>query len=402
MDGVTDRSVTLTEDTLRAIQAQLRELELDGWLLYDFQGTNPISGGLLGLPALTRRYFVLIPVAGRPIALTHMIEQQPWRGWIGENRVYLGWRSLERELARLLGDRQRIALEHSPESAVPYLDRVPAGVLELIARSGVEVHSSGELVSAVYSRWGKAGEESHHRAARVLRETAQGAFDRIGAELRHGKPPTEWGVRAWIVETLVAGGLGTGADAIVATNANAANPHYAPGPENHASIRAGDLILIDLWGKENEGAIYADQTWMAYVGDSVPARIEMIWSAVRDARDAAVDFLRARFTAGEPVSGYEVDDVARRLIAGRGFGDAFIHRTGHSIDRDLHGSGPNIDNLESRDPRRLIPGIGFSIEPGVYLPGEIGIRSEIDVHMTTDGPRVTTPEPQSSIYLIRA
>jgi Xaa-Pro dipeptidase len=399
--AVTERTVGFSEDSLSTIQEHLARLGLDGWLLYEFRGANPIAGGVLGLPPLTRRFFVLIPASGRPIALTHRIEQQPWTGWIGENRVYLDWRSLERELEDLLRGRGRIALEFSPGGAVPYLDRVPAGMLEVLTRTGIEPVSSGDLVSAFYSRWDRAGQESHHRAATVLREVVHGAFHRIGEQLRAGEAPTEWGIRSWILLQLQARGLVQGADSIVAVNANAASPHYAPSAEQHAAIGPGDLVLIDLWGKESPESIFADQTWMAYVGDEVPDRIQTIWSAVRDAREAAVEFIRERCSRGEAVAGYQVDDVARGVIAERGFADAFIHRTGHSIDRDLHGSGPNIDNLETRDTRTLIEGIGFSIEPGIYLSGEIGFRSEVDVFMTSDGPVVTTPDPQREIFRIR-
>jgi Xaa-Pro aminopeptidase len=186
----------------------------------------------------------------------------------------------------------------------------------------------------------------------------------------------------------------------VAVNGNAANPHYGPTRDAHSPIAHGDVVLIDLWGKQSEDAIFADQTWMGYVGSEVPERIEEIWRAARDAREAAVDLVRTRTSAGETVFGYEVDDAAREVIRERGYGDAFIHRTGHSIDRSLHGSGPNIDNLETRDTRRLIPGIGFSIEPGIYLSGDVGFRTEIDVYMGADGPEVTPTDRQMEMIRI--
>ncbi|MQA91026.1 MAG: M24 family metallopeptidase [Gemmatimonas sp.] len=398
--AITELTVSLTREALARIQDLLKELELDAWLLYDFRGINSIATGVLGLPALTRRFFVLLPADGTPIALTHRIEQQPWRGWIGENRVYLTWQSLETGLRELLAGMRDVAIESFERDGVPYLDRVPAGVLELIESTGVQCQSSGDLVSAFYSRWSAEGEASHDRAATALRRVAHEAFGRIGDELREGREGTEWDLRQWITGRLAAEGLSEGVDAVVAATANAANPHYAPGATGSASIERGDLVLIDLWGKESAEAVFADQTWMGFVGGQVPDRIETLWRAVRDGRDAAVDFIREKCVAGDPVFGWEVDDVTRNLISERGFGDTFIHRTGHSIDRELHGSGPNIDNLETRDTRRLIPGIGFSIEPGIYLPGEVGLRSEIDVLMNAEGPRVTTPEPQQSIFLI--
>jgi Xaa-Pro dipeptidase len=398
--AVTEAVVGLSERSLAAIQEQLREQGVDGWLLYDFRGNNPIATGILGLPALSRRFLVLLPTRGRPVALTHRIEQQPWRGWIGENRQYLSWKSYEAGVRQLLEGLRSVALEHSPNDSVPYLDRVPGGMLDLIRAGGVRLVSSGDLVSAFYSRWSAEGEASHRRAAEVLHATVHRAFEHVGERIRAGERPSEWEVREWIVGQLRGRGLTVGADSVVAVNANAANPHYAPSANGSTPIAPGDLLLIDLWGKESAESVYADQTWMAFVGAQVPERIETIWRAVRDAREAAVDLIRTRSAAGRPVAGYEVDDAARAVIAGRGFGDAFIHRTGHSIDRELHGSGPNVDNLETRDTRTLIPGIGFSIEPGIYLPGEVGFRSEINVFMSPDGPIVTTPQPQFELHRI--
>lgn len=398
--AVVEETVTLDPEMVRRIQATLAELELDGWLLYDFRGNNPVARAVLGLPGMTRRYFVLIPARGTPVAITHRIEQQPWRGWVGENRPYLAWRELETHIREVLAGRGSIAVEYSPEDGVPYVDRMPAGVLELVRSSGVVVRSSADLVSAFYSRWSEEGLASHLRASEIVRRAAHNGFARIGESLRRGETPTEITVRDWIRTEFAAQGLNVGADAIVAVNANAANPHYAPTAEEHAPIGPGDVVLIDLWGKETQTAIYADQTWMGFVGTEMPDRLRTIWEAVRDARDAAVAAARSRWSQG-PVTGAELDDEARGVITARGFGDYFIHRTGHSIDTELHGSGPNLDNLETRDTRRLIQGIGFSVEPGIYLPGDVGFRSEVDVYVDADGPRVTTPEPQHDPYFIR-
>jgi Xaa-Pro aminopeptidase len=291
-------------------------------------------------------------------------------------------------------------MEYVEGDAVPYTDRVPAGVLEMVRACGVEVATSSDLVSAFYARWSEQGLEDHRAAAAILRETVHGAFERIGSTLRAGESPTEWGIREWIRERLQERGLGVGMDTIVAVNGNAANPHYGPTRDAHSRIAHGDVVLIDLWGRQSDDAIFADQTWMGYVGSEVPERIEEIWRAARDAREAAVDLVRTRTSAGEAVFGYEVDDAAREVIRERGYGDAFIHRTGHSIDRSLHGSGPNIDNLETCDTRRLIPGIGFSIEPGIYLEGDVGFRTEIDVYMGADGPEVTPPDRQMEMIRI--
>jgi Xaa-Pro aminopeptidase len=398
--AIVEETVSLTRETVARMQQELGARGLDGWLLYNFHGLNPVASAVLGLPAMTRRYVVLIPASGEPIALTHRIEQQPWRGWIGEKRVYLSWREFEAGLAEMLAGRKRIALEYTADDAVPYVDRVPAGVVELIRGVGAEVVSSGDLISTFYARWSAEGEASHRRAAAVVRRAAHGGFALIAERLRAGGEIGEWEVREWIQAELARGGLKVGADSIVAVNANAANPHYGPSAKEHAPIRRGDLILIDLWGKENDAAIYADQTWMGYAGEQVPDRLNEIWAAVRDARNAAVELIRARVAAGEKVAGYEADDAARAVITERGWGDAFIHRTGHSIDRELHGSGPNLDNLETRDTRTLIPGVGFSVEPGIYLAGDVGFRTEINVFMGPDGPEVTTPEPQQELYAL--
>ena len=398
--AITDQTVSLSAAQLERIQDELRSRELPSWLLYGFHNANPVASGLLGLPALTRRYFVLIPRDGEPVALTHRIEQQPWRGWIGERRIYSGWRELERELGEMLRGRQQVAMEYAADDAVPYVDHLPAGVADLVRSTGVEVVSSGDLVSAFYSRWSAEGEASHRRASEIVRDVAHAAFRHVGERLGAGESVDEWGLRQWIQEELHGRGLRVGGDCIVAIGPNAANPHYAPGPESHAPVATGDLLLIDLWGKEDEEAVYADQTWMGYVGEVVPDRLQGIWEAVRDARDAAVEHIRTAAAAGQPVRGYEADDAARALIRERGYGDAFIHRTGHSIDRELHGSGPNIDNLETRDTRELIQGVGFSVEPGIYLPSDVGFRTEINVLMTADGPEITTPEPQRDIILI--
>jgi Xaa-Pro dipeptidase len=399
--AVVEQSVAFGRETLVAIQAELGQRGLDAWLLYDFHGLNAVAAGLLGLPPLTRRFFVLLPASGAPVALTHRIEQHPWQGWIGERRVYLGWRELEAELEQMLAGRGRIAMEYAAGDAVPYVDRVPGGVLELVRGTGVEVVSSADLVSSFYARWTAEGEASHRRAARVLQETAHAAWRLIADAIGRGEALTEWEVREWIRGEAASRGVDHGIDAIVAVNANAANPHYAPTAATSAPIRQGDVLLIDLFGKEGgEHAIYADQTWMAYVGERVPERVDEVWRAVRDARDAAVALVRERWSADAAVAGFELDDAARQVVVERGFGEKFIHRTGHSIDRELHGSGPNIDNLETRDTRTLITGVGFSVEPGVYLEGEMGFRSEINVFMTAAGPEVTTPDPQHELPAI--
>jgi Xaa-Pro aminopeptidase len=381
------------------IQAALVELGLDGWLLYDLRGRNLVAGGLSGLGVLSRRYFIWIPARGEPVGIVHGIETGPWAGWPWAERRYVAWRELDVVLAEVLAGAERVAMEVMPRDAVPVVDLVPVGVVELVQAAGPEVVTSGELITRFYSRWTPEGLESHLRAAEVLAGVARDALEWLAAELRGGGAPTEAGLRARVLELLVARGCGAGADCHAANGSNAADPHYAPVGEG-ATFRAGDVVLLDLWAKEAEDLIYADQTWMAYLGEQVPARVQEVWEAVRDSRDAAVEFLRKRWEEGRPVQGYEVDDVTRDVIERRGFGAAFIHRTGHSIDVSTHGMGPNLDNLETHEVRDLIPGVGFSIEPGIYLPGELGVRSEINVYIGPEGPVVTPREIQTELILL--
>jgi Xaa-Pro aminopeptidase len=383
-------------EELAEIQEALQELELDGWLLYDLRGRNLVAGGLLGLGTLTRRYFVWIPARGEPVAVMHGIEEGPWSEWPWARRRYVGWRELDQTLAEVMAGAERVAMEIMPRDAVPVVDLVPAGVVELVTAAGPEVVTSGELITRFYSRWTPAELESHLRAAEVLAGVANDALEWLAAEVRRGGSPTEAGLRARVIDMMAERGCGAGADCHAANGVNAADPHYVAVGEG-ATFRAGDVVLLDLWAKEADHLIYADQTWMAYLGDEVPERVEEVWAAVRDARDAAVDFLRERYQEGRAVQGYEVDDVARAVIAGRGYGDAFIHRTGHSIDQSTHGMGPNLDNLETHEVRFLTPGVGFSIEPGIYLPGELGVRSEINVYIGDDGPVVTPREIQAEM-----
>ena len=372
--------------------------DLDGWLLYEFHGLNPVAQSLLGLGKTTRRGFVLIPREGEPVALIHAIEASAWRSWPFERRVYSGWRELEGQLGALLEGLGRVAMEVSPGGAVPTLDLVPAGLAGFLLELGLEIASSGDLVSRFHSVWTPSQRLDHHRAAELVADVASRAFRRAADAVREGTPTTEGALSDWIRAELRSLGLVREVDCIVAVGAGAADPHYAPDGEG-ATIVRGDLLLIDLWGGFKD-SVPADQTWMGMMGAGVDDRTREVWEAVRDARDAAVDFLRARFLAGETVRGYEVDDVARGVVQARGFGPYFVHRTGHSIDTSLHGSGPNLDNLESRDDRRLLPGVGFSIEPGVYIPGEIGIRSEINVFWGAEGPEVTPIEIQKEILLL--
>jgi len=391
----------LTTESLPSLQLALTEAGLDGWLLYDFHGLNPIANGMLGLTGMaTRRIFVLIPREGLPVAITHAIEQGPWRDWPASwgKMQYSGWRALE-SVVKTMVSGKRVAMEYSPGDAVPYLDRIPAGVLEMVRAAGATVVSSADMVSRFYAVWSAADLASHQRAAAIIAGVARDAMHRAGEHASSGAPLSEFALQQWILGRFAAEGLSTDHGPIVAIGPNAANPHYEPPADGSAPVGRGDILLIDLWARE-DGGVFADQTWMGSLGEP-KERDLMVWTAVRDARDAAISLVREKIHSRSPLQGGEVDDVARAVITSRGHADHFIHRTGHSIDpRDLHGSGPHIDNLETREDRLLIPGVGFSIEPGIYIPGEVGMRSEVNGFIG-DGELIVTPgEYQTDLMVV--
>jgi Xaa-Pro dipeptidase len=392
----------LTPATLPALQRALGEAGLDGWLLFDFQGLNPIAGGLLGLEGMvTRRIFVWIPREGPPTALGHAIERVAWRTWPAEwtHSTYSSWRTLEEALAAMVRGR-KIAMEYSPGDAVPYLDRVPAGVLEMVRAAGpTSVVSSGELVSRFYASWSASDVASHLRAAELLRAMALEALALAGERARTKEPITEHELMVWLQDRFARAGLVTDHGPNVSAGANAANPHHEPSADRPRPIRDGEVLLIDLWARE-QGGEWADQTWMATLGTPSP-RAQQVWSAIRDARDAAIRFVMEAVAAGRPLRGGDVDDAARAVIDARGLGPYFTHRTGHSIDpRSLHGAGPHLDNLETRDDRLLVPGVAFSIEPGVYISGEIGMRTEVNAYLEPGRAVITPGEYQRDLIVV--
>ncbi len=391
----------LQPESLPALQSALAKADVDGWLIYDFHGLNPVAVGMLELSGMsTRRFFVYIPRTGSPVAITHAIEQGPWISWPPKwkKEVYSSWRALESQLAKLVKGK-KVAMEYSPGDAVPYLDRVPAGVIEMVRTAGATVVSSADLVSTFYAVWSDDQRASHERASRAVATIGQQAIRLAGSRADSASPITEYALQSWIKERFEAGGLESDHGPIVAIGPNAANPHYEPTAERSATIKRGDILLIDLWAREKDG-VFADQTWMGSLGDPSD-RDKTIWLAVRDARDAAISLLRERLDAHKPVRGGEVDDAARAVITKRGYGEQFVHRTGHSIDpRDLHGSGPHIDNFETREERALIPGVGFSIEPGIYLAGDVGMRTEVNGFIGADGLLITPADYQKDLLIV--
>jgi Xaa-Pro aminopeptidase len=379
-----------------ALQRALAESKLDAWLLYDFHGQNPTAVSAVGLEGrmLTRRWFYLVPTAGEAVALVHAIELGSFPEEIpGRRERYTSWASLREALARLLGALPRgarVAMEYFPEGAIPTLSRVDAGTLELVRTHGVEVVSSGDLVQRFLCRWDAAQVESHERALLAIDEAKDAAFARIGAAHRAGETLRETDVQRFLMERFAEAGLETDHPPIVAVNAHAGDPHYEPSERTAAPIRPGDLVLIDLWARgTGPRDVYADITWVGYCGDRPPEKLERIFRVTTAARDVGLATLERAHREGRALQGWEVDRAVRDHIAREGFGDRFVHRTGHSIGRSVHGDGANLDDLETHETRQLVPGLGFSIEPGIYLPEEgLGVRSEIDVFLAEDGPKV--------------
>lgn len=372
------------------LREALAEAGLDGWLLFAFHGLNPVAVRVLGLTGMnTRRLFVLFPKSGEPVAVAHKIELQGLENFPGRVIPYARWSELQEALATLVAGRT-VAMEISPEDAVPYLDRVPFGVVELLRRLGAKVVPSGSLVSRFAARWSPSELEDHRAAAEILADVARDTLTRVVRQ--PDRQLSESALQARVVADVEARGLVFDELPIVAFGASSAQPHYEP--QASTVLREGDVVLLDLWAGRSRTTVFADQTWVGFVGSRPPAQVDQVWRAVRQARDAAIESIRRATADRRPITGYEVDRVARSVIEAAGYGDSFVHRTGHSIDRDLHGSGPHLDDYETHDDRRLIPGVGFSVEPGIYLPGAFGIRSEVNMFMGDQGPEVTPREPQ--------
>ena len=363
-----------------AIQKTLSVDGLDGWLLYDFHGSNPIAVRLAGLGGqhTTRRWYYFIPAAGQPSKLVHAIEPAVLASLPGETRRYSGRRELDAGLSELLRGARVVAMEYSPDCAIPYISRVDAGTVECIRGRGVQVVSSGDLVGRFEAAWNAAEIATHREASERLYRIKDRTFGYVGARLSAGDSIHEFQVQQVMLEWFAEEGLITDAPPIVAAQENTGNPHYSPTPDHSRPIRPGELVLLDLWGKRDRpGTVYADITWTGFTGE-VPERMSQVFSVVAAGRDAALAKVQTAVAAGTPVQGWEVDRAARDAITAAGFGDRFIHRTGHSLGEEVHGNGVHMDDYETHDERRLLEGTGFTIEPGVYLP-EFGIRSEINV-----------------------
>jgi Xaa-Pro aminopeptidase len=382
---------------LQEIQSALTAYRIDGWLLYNFRETNPIASKLLALPEhvmQSRRYFYFIPTVDSPQKLVHRIESATLDSLEGETFLYSGWRDMEQALAEMLKPYATIAMEYSPRNAIPYVACVDAGTLELVKSLGVTVISSADLVQYCSARWTPEQYEGHVRAGEHLIAAVHKAFAFIAEQVQRGTRCSEWDVQQFLLSEFSAHNLVCAEPPNCSVNQHSADPHYMPTPESALNIQEGDFVLIDLWAKEAPpGAVYADYTWTAYVGHEIPEKYTRVFDVVRTARDRVVEFLRSRLSNGESVYGWEADDACRQVIEKHGYGDYFVHRTGHSIGEDVHGLGANLDHLETHDERQLIPETGFSIEPGIYFPGELGVRSEINAFITPDNTLHVTGTP---------
>jgi Xaa-Pro aminopeptidase len=375
-----------------AVQKTLAIDGIDGWLLYDFHGSNPIAVALAGLIGAhtTRRWYYFIPASGAPKKLVHAIEPFVLDALPGVKDVYAGRRQLEQGVGRLLIGSKVIAMEYSPECAIPYISRVDGGTIDLIRRLGLRVVSSGDLVGRFEAAWDEVAIATHRAASERLYRIKDRAFAAAGARLSAGAPLSEYELQSLMVEWFREEGLVADAAPIVAAQENAGNPHYAPSREKPRAIRPNEVLLLDLWGKlDKPGAVYADITWTGFAGDP-PEAIARAFAVIVAGRDAAIRRVKDGIAGPDGVRGFEVDRACREVIAAAGFGDRFIHRTGHSLGEEVHGNGVHMDDYETHDDRRLLPGTGFTIEPGIYTP-EFGVRTEINMVVGLRAAEVTGP-----------
>ncbi len=389
---------------LAAVQPAIREFGFDGWLLYDFRGSNILARRVLGFEESqhgSRRWFYFIPASGTPIKLVHRIESGALDHLPGEKRVYLRWQELESGVQQMLGGTKRVAMEYSSRNSNPYVSRVDAGVVELVRSFGPWVDSSGDLIQLFEATWDDEQWQMHLAAARVTDAAYGVAWKLIAERVRGGGSVLETEVQRAILDHFAANNLTTYSPPIVGANEHSGDPHFETSPENDAPIREGDFVLIDLWGKlDKPRAVYSDLTRVGFVGGDVPEKYERIFQIVAAARDAAIALVKQRFAAGNELRGWEVDQAARNVIDKAGYGQYFIHRTGHSIGQETHGNGANMDNLETHEQRLVLRRTCFSIEPGIYLP-EFGVRSEVNVFIDAAGQvHVTGGELQRSVLAI--
>jgi Xaa-Pro dipeptidase len=376
------------DEHIRAIQDALQQAAVDGWLFADFRGNDPLAYRILKLSnagMVSRRWYYYLPAMGEPRKLVHRIESHSLDALPGRPLQYASWLELHAQLKGVLADSRRVAMQYSPHNAIPYVSRVDAGTIELVRSFGIEVVTAADLVQRFEAVWTPEQWEAHQYAARSLRTIIDETFGHLREIVANRGEVSEHSVQQFILGRFDSYGMRSDKPPIVAVNAHSADPHFQPTPTS-GLIRRGDFVLLDIWAKRKESrSVYADITWTGYLGDTVPALYGNIFRAVQHGRDAAIEFVQDAVHAGRAICGWEVDEVAREAIRKAGYAEYFIHRTGHSIGEEVHGNGANIDNYESRDERHILPQTCFSIEPGVYLPGQFGVRSEVDVYVSEHG-----------------
>jgi Xaa-Pro dipeptidase len=381
---------------LEAIQAALRDEGLDGWLFFDHHKRDPLAYRVLQFTPgsmVTRRWFYFIPGTGEPSGLVHRIEAETLKPLPGQQQLYASWKELAAGLGKILGGAKKVAMQFSPDCAIPYVAMVDAGTVDLVRGLGVQVASSANLIQYFESRWTAEQLEAHLEAGRRVDRIRGEAFQRVSEKFRARERVTEWEMQQFILTRFRENGLVTDHGPDVAVNAHASNPHYEPKQDASSEIHAGDLVLMDMWAKlDKPEGVYYDITWVGFCGTEVPAAIDKVFGVVREARDRAVACVTEAVAAKKTLRGFEVDDAARAHVREAGYADYFFHRTGHSIGAEVHGTGANMDNLETHDERSVIPWTCFSVEPGIYLP-EFGIRSELNMFVG-DGSALVTGEVQ--------
>ncbi len=390
------------EKRIAEIQAALKQQKLDGWLFYDFRGSDILIPRILKTERLggSRRWFYYVPAIGEPVKVVHAIEPDQIDVLPGKKLIYREWSLLKSQVGAAVGGKgKRIAMQYSPNNDIPYISRVDAGTIEMVRSLGVTIDSSADLVQQFEAVWTDEQLQMHTEAATKMQKVILEAFAEIKRRINADIPTTENDVQQFMMKRYEEEGMNP-SPMIVAVNANAASPHYFPRAGKGSPIKRGDLVLIDTVTKvKKPKAPAADLTWMGYVGETVPEEYVKVWNIVFEAQQSALKAIRDAFKAGKPITGAQADDVSRGVITKAGYAKEFLHRTGHSIGEEGHGNGANIDNLETRDSRRLIPRTAFSIEPGIYLAGKFGVRSEIDVYVTGTDAIITHPH-QTEIFAI--
>ncbi len=377
---------------LETVQAALREQGVDAWLFYDHHGRDPLAYRILGLADghVTRRWYYLVPAQGEPRKLVHRIEAGRLDGLPGERAAYSSWQELEAGLQAMLAGQTRIAMQYSPRNAIMYVSMVDAGTVELLRGWGKEVVSSADLLARFEAVLSEKQIASHYGAQRAIDAVLPEGWRWLRGELDAGRAVSEWTVQQWLAGAMEREGLVTEHGPNVSVNENSADSHYEPSPERARPIRDGDFLLVDIWGRQRDRpeAVWYDVTWTGTVGRAPTRREQEVFAAVRGARDAAIAAVKHAFAEGRPIAGWEPDRAARAVIEAAGFGPFFTHRTGHNIGTELHGAGAHLDDLETHDERRILPGTCFSVEPGVYLDA-FGIRSEVNMLTSAEGAVVT-------------